>query len=110
MPSIVASPLVGSSSVARMRMVVVFPAPFGPTKPMTSPPEKENDTPSSAVVRPKSFRSPLTSTRIRSSGHESHHHAVCGDLRRLLQRRLDERRVVEQRDVGAGAQIVRRLV
>src|SRR5436190_22718826 len=109
-PSIDASPLVGSSSVARMRMVVVFPAPFGPTKPMTSPDWKENEMPSSAVVRPKSFRSSLTSTRIRTSGHQADHHAVGGDLGRLLDGRFDEWRALQDGDVGAAAEIVRRLV
>src|SRR5947207_337759 len=36
-PLIHACPLVGFSSVARKRMVVVLPAPLGPMKPKTSP-------------------------------------------------------------------------
>ena len=37
MPATVAEPDVGVSSVPRVRTVVVFPAPFGPRKPNTSP-------------------------------------------------------------------------
>ena len=37
LPSIRASPLSGLISVANMRSVVVFPAPFGPNNPKTSP-------------------------------------------------------------------------
>ena len=36
-PSTRAVPLVGVSSVARMRTVVVLPAPFGPSSPNTEP-------------------------------------------------------------------------
>src|SRR5512135_3265143 len=35
-----------------MRMVVVFPAPFGPRKPRTSPRSTRNETESTAVARP----------------------------------------------------------
>src|SRR5512136_2007238 len=35
-----------------MRMVVVFPAPFGPRKPRISPFSTRNETPSTAVARP----------------------------------------------------------
>ena len=43
----------GSSSVAMMFMVVVLPAPFGPTNPTTSPDENENDRSSTAFALPK---------------------------------------------------------
>ena len=36
-PAILAAPDVGAISVPRVRTVVVFPAPFGPRKPKTSP-------------------------------------------------------------------------
>jgi hypothetical protein len=35
-----------------MRIAVVLPAPFGPTKPKTWPPATENVSPSSATVSP----------------------------------------------------------
>jgi hypothetical protein len=35
-----------------MRMVVDFPAPFGPTKAVTSPGATVKDSPSTATVRP----------------------------------------------------------
>jgi len=37
MPATVAEPEVGAMSVPSARTVVVFPAPFGPRKPNTSP-------------------------------------------------------------------------
>ena len=33
-------------------MVVDFPAPFGPTKPVTAPGFTENESPSTAIVSP----------------------------------------------------------
>ena len=44
-----------------MRMVVDFPAPFGPRKPCTSPDLTARSRPSSAVVRPNVLRSARTS-------------------------------------------------
>ena len=41
--------------------MVDFPAPFGPTNPVTCPGRTVNDIPSSATVRPNRFRSPVTS-------------------------------------------------
>src|SRR6266851_9774287 len=38
-----------------IRIVVDFPAPFGPRKPSTSPRSTENDTPSTARFGPKVF-------------------------------------------------------
>src|SRR5437870_12281840 len=52
-PSTKASPAVGRSSVARIRMLVVFPAPFGPMKPKTCPRPTSNDTSCTARVVPK---------------------------------------------------------
>ena len=43
-----ASPRCGVSSVARIRIVVVFPAPLGPMNPRTLPRSTLNDTPSTA--------------------------------------------------------------
>ncbi|GAA1672870.1 hypothetical protein GCM10009745_14690 [Kribbella yunnanensis] len=40
--------------------MVDFPAPFGPTKPVTSPERTANDIPSSACVPPYRFRRPAT--------------------------------------------------
>src|ERR1700755_2895574 len=42
-------------------MVVDFPAPLGPTKPVTRPGPTVNDMPSRATVDPKRFRRPATS-------------------------------------------------
>src|SRR5262245_42713782 len=55
-------PAVGRSSPARILMVVVLPAPFGPRKPKISPGRTAKVTPSTAVKRPKPLVSPSTST------------------------------------------------
>ena len=39
----------------------VFPAPLGPTKPVTAPGQTVNDIPSKASAGPNRFRSPVTS-------------------------------------------------
>src|SRR5262245_15412450 len=51
-PAIVASPAVGSISVASMRSVVVFPAPLGPRKPKISPEPTWRSTPATASTGP----------------------------------------------------------
>src|SRR5580698_482292 len=48
-----ASPAVGTSSVARIRIAVVLPAPLGPINPITWPGYALNETPSTARSRPK---------------------------------------------------------
>ena len=53
-PATVAEPEVGARSVPRVRTVVVFPAPFGPRNPNTSPRATLNDT-SATAVRPPNF-------------------------------------------------------
>jgi len=61
-PATSTSPLVGSTSPASIFRVVVFPAPFGPTTPNTSPGSTSN-VPSSTATNPSySFR--RSSTRI----------------------------------------------
>ena len=49
-PKIRASPLVGSSSVVRILISVVLPAPLGPSSPKNSPGATSRSTPSSAVT------------------------------------------------------------
>ncbi len=56
-----AAPLVGSSSVTRMRMVVVLPAPLGPMKPKMSPAPMCRSRLSTATRLPKVFVSFLIS-------------------------------------------------
>src|SRR5581483_8902846 len=48
-------PAVGRIRPTSMRMVVVFPAPFGPRNPKTSPGRRENETESTMVRRPMIF-------------------------------------------------------
>src|SRR5437763_11848988 len=60
-PHTLASPQLGLSSVARMRMVVVLPAPLGPMKPYTSPFS------SFSVSRLRAYRSPYIFVRSRVS-------------------------------------------
>src|SRR5580658_8178610 len=61
-PATRAVPPVGRSSVSRMRMVVVLPAPFGPSRPKISPRPTSKLAPSSALVVPKSLVRPTTWT------------------------------------------------
>src|SRR5207237_8947637 len=67
MPATTAVPAVGEISVARIRTVVVLPAPFGPRNPNTSPPATLNDTPDTAVSPPNTFVRQLTSTAARAA-------------------------------------------
>src|SRR4051794_34386049 len=59
-PATRALPASGSSSVARMRTVVVLPAPLGPRTPRTVPGATARSTPSSARVGPNDLTSPRT--------------------------------------------------
>src|SRR2546423_13246817 len=58
MPSICATPSVGNTRVVRIPIVVVLPAPFGPSSPKNSPRVTSKEMPSSA----------LTSTPLRDFG------------------------------------------
>ena len=60
-PHTSAWPASGTSRPRITRIVVDFPAPFGPTNPVTCPGWTVNDIPSRATVRPNRFRSPATS-------------------------------------------------
>src|SRR5881227_3024003 len=59
-PQMVTDPAVGRMRPTSMRMVVVFPAPFGPRKPKTSPGRRSNETESTMV------RFPMTLVRLRA--------------------------------------------
>ncbi|OQC26274.1 MAG: hypothetical protein BWX70_02358 [Verrucomicrobia bacterium ADurb.Bin070] len=59
-PQIVAVPAVGGMNPVIIRIVVDFPAPFGPRKPRTSPFSTEKETPLTAWNEPKSFLRLLT--------------------------------------------------
>src|SRR5438093_13694349 len=76
-PHTVASPQVGFNSVARMRMVVVLPAPLGPMNPYTSPRS------SLSVSRSRAYRSPYILVRSRVSIIGTDPLAAC-DLALLL--------------------------
>src|ERR1041384_4775697 len=54
-PPIATSPSVGGIKPVIMRMVVDFPAPFGPRNPSTSPLLTLKDTSSTAIFEPKAF-------------------------------------------------------
>src|ERR1700683_2473818 len=60
-PLTVAVPEVGAMSVVSIRMSVDLPAPFGPSKPKTSPSSTSKVTPLTAVNSPKRL------TRLRTS-------------------------------------------
>src|SRR3990172_2017317 len=59
-----ALPEVGRSSVYRMLMVVVFPAPFGPRKPNTSASSMSKLAPSTAASGPNFFTRSCTSMTL----------------------------------------------
>jgi len=61
-PATVPEPSVGASRPQSMRMVVLFPAPFGPRKPKISPRAVSKLTWSTAVNLPKRRVSPSTRT------------------------------------------------
>src|SRR4051794_8500659 len=60
-PATRALPASGSSSVARMRTAVVFPAPLGPRRPSTLPVRAAKSTPHRARTDPYDFSRPSTS-------------------------------------------------
>ena len=53
-PATVAEPESGVNNVARIRTVVVLPAPFGPSTPSTVPSSTSSESPSSARTEPLS--------------------------------------------------------
>src|SRR4051812_27273555 len=61
-PRISARPESGRTSVERIRIRVVLPAPFGPSSPKTAPSGTSRSTPPNACVSPKRLATP--STRI----------------------------------------------
>jgi hypothetical protein len=63
-PATVAVPEVGAMRVPSVRTVVVFPAPFGPRKPKTSPRLISNETSSNATLSPKRLLRPRTESAV----------------------------------------------
>src|SRR5258706_1022006 len=61
-PMILADPSVGVSNPHNIRIVVVFPLPFGPRYPNTSPGCTVKETWSTAVKLPNFFVNPITSS------------------------------------------------
>src|ERR1700691_4974483 len=59
-PRTAAEPSWTGSNVLITRMVVVLPAPFGPSSPKTSPRSTQRSIPSTAILSAKRWRSPLT--------------------------------------------------
>src|SRR6266704_1151557 len=59
-PATVAVPEVGNRNPVRMRIVVVFPAPFGPRKPTICPFSTSNEMSLTATVRAYRFVRPST--------------------------------------------------
>ena len=78
-PLTVALPEVGRISVDRMLMVVVLPAPFGPSKQNTVPASTEKLTPASAGVLPAKFFVRLA-TSIAGAFTEGVLHSVCRSI------------------------------
>ena len=61
-PATVTAPPSRSSRPAIIEIVVVFPAPFGPSSPYVSPAPIPNPTPSTATISPKRRRRPRHSS------------------------------------------------
>src|SRR5690349_13532010 len=61
-PATTARPASGISNVVRIRTAVVFPAPFGPSRPRIVPSGTLRSSPSRALVEPNDFRNPSAST------------------------------------------------
>src|SRR5665213_2533803 len=80
-PLSTAVPAVGSNSVAIIRMVVVFPAPFEPMNPRMSPGWRLNEIPLTAVRPPYSLRRFLTSSIFVTLWEKFHF--VFGEVKRL---------------------------
>src|ERR1700734_2550991 len=59
-PRTSAEPSWTGSNVLITRMVVVLPAPFGPSSPKTSPRSMQRSIPSTAILSAKRWRNPLT--------------------------------------------------
>ena len=63
-PAIATVPAVGSSVVVRIEIVVVLPAPFGPSSAKNSPGATANETPSTAFVSARRYRLVSPSTAM----------------------------------------------
>src|SRR5262249_44940848 len=63
-PATVAEPEVGAMRVPSVRTVVVFPAPFGPRNPNTSPRVISKETSWNAIRSPKRLLSPRTERAV----------------------------------------------
>jgi hypothetical protein len=61
-PTIRTEPSSGRSSPVTIDSVVVFPAPFGPTRPMNRPDGRSRSMPATAACSPNRFHSPRTRT------------------------------------------------
>ena len=75
MPATRALPADGNKKPAKMRSAVVFPAPFSPSRPSTSPGRTAKETSRSACTPPANcLQSPVTSSAFSSCcmGRSSH--------------------------------------
>src|ERR1700684_1279112 len=76
-PRIVPLPDVGRTRPSSIRIVVVLPAPFGPTKPQTDPEGMASARPSTTVRSPKRFVSPAVETARCPRGPSSVRYIAC---------------------------------
>src|SRR5215469_17799292 len=70
-------PDVGRIRPRSILIVVVLPAPFGPTKPQTAPLGMAKLTPSTTVRSPKRFVSPVVDTASDDLGGSPVRHVTC---------------------------------
>src|SRR4029078_4661668 len=94
-PAIAIVPSVGVMMPARQRSVVVFPAPFRPTRPRISPGAPSHVTPRTAVKSPYNLVSVWAEITYGALSAHPHDRVVTHvDLAAYT---LDDRRVTEQR-------------
>src|SRR5262249_38837580 len=74
-PASRARPLVGGRNVVRIRIVVVLPAPFGPSRPTISPLPTAKLIPSTASTSPYCLDNRCTSIMFASHGSRGRRHA-----------------------------------
>src|SRR5262249_55577975 len=101
LPPTSTSPLSGVTSPEIIDTVVVFPAPFGPSRPIRRPPSSANETSSTATSGPYDLRRCVTSRMAMALGssHGRRARGPISDERSLFPDEEDHRRA-EDHDGG----------
>ena len=113
MPSIVTVPESGASRPTARLTDVLLPAPFGPSRPSTSPLRTESESPSTATILPKDLRTlsgsawipDYTARRARRFGRFTGRAAGFG-IERLTWRASASSRPIESNGTGIGTELL----